>query len=400
MVHLDIRPANVFIKSGHDIVFPCSSLSSQPQHLHPNHHNNQHNHHNHTHNHHTHHPKPLSETTDSNTLPLDHHNNHNSAANIETNNKTHEDIRVEVERSILLGEYCLKLGDLGHARHLQEHIPIIEGETRYCPRELIDLETSNVDLRQCDIFSLGMSVYELCLGRFLGSQGEEDIIEWHNIRDGILQETFCHEYSIGFVDMIKQMIVEDPKARPSAHTIAHIAHTQLQLFNNHLSPSSISSTNFQTKGGIPGSHKTLPSPIATPRNNNNNNNARMNAHHPGLPPMPHTTTTGTGGGGKTPRYMNTTPTNSQQQQLLQGNNSNPVSRASTPVSSMMMETIPPSISMPIPSSSYPASYVEHLQKENELLQVQINQLLRAFAGFGPNAVDGVNTPFPPPPATQ
>jgi serine/threonine protein kinase len=57
-----------------------------------------------------------------------------------------------------------------------------EGQTRYCARELINSEEEFVDVTRCDVFSLGASVYELCLGRFLGAEGEEGSAEWHAIR--------------------------------------------------------------------------------------------------------------------------------------------------------------------------------------------------------------------------
>jgi wee1-like protein kinase len=57
-----------------------------------------------------------------------------------------------------------------------------EGENRYCPRELINSDADSLDLTKADMFSLGASVYELCLGRFLGSSGEEEMVEWHSIR--------------------------------------------------------------------------------------------------------------------------------------------------------------------------------------------------------------------------
>ena len=40
---------------------------------------------------------------------------------------------------------------------------------RYCSKELIVTnDGQTLDLRQADIFSLGASVYEMCLGRLLG----------------------------------------------------------------------------------------------------------------------------------------------------------------------------------------------------------------------------------------
>lgn len=44
------------------------------------------------------------------------------------------------------------------------------------------MEEEFLDVTRCDVFSLGASVYELCLGRFLGADGEQGIAEWHSIR--------------------------------------------------------------------------------------------------------------------------------------------------------------------------------------------------------------------------
>jgi hypothetical protein len=44
-----------------------------------------------------------------------------------------------------------------------------EGESRYCARELLNnLENKPIDPCKADIFSLGATLYELCLGRELG----------------------------------------------------------------------------------------------------------------------------------------------------------------------------------------------------------------------------------------
>jgi hypothetical protein len=51
-----------------------------------------------------------------------------------------------------------------------------------------------VDVTRCDVFSLGASVYELCLGRFLGAEGEEGSAEWHAIRSVSPYTALCSLY--------------------------------------------------------------------------------------------------------------------------------------------------------------------------------------------------------------
>lgn len=82
--------------------------------------------------------------------------------------------------ALLTGRCNLKLGDLGHCCLFGDTKNMNEGESRYCARELIN-EDGNLDLAKADMFSLGASVYELLLGRPLGSGGDGSS-EWHNIR--------------------------------------------------------------------------------------------------------------------------------------------------------------------------------------------------------------------------
>lgn len=49
--------------------------------------------------------------------------------------------------------------------------------------ELIQRTTNTLDLTKADIFSLGASLLEMCLGRKLCSSGEE----WRSLRDGRFQ---------------------------------------------------------------------------------------------------------------------------------------------------------------------------------------------------------------------
>lgn len=88
--------------------------------------------------------------------------------------------REKCENNIITGRYLMKLGDFGHCCRAQDFSTernswtsylvsmIEEGETRYCTKELITTDDiSSVDLYKADVFSLGASVYECCLGRSL-----------------------------------------------------------------------------------------------------------------------------------------------------------------------------------------------------------------------------------------
>ena len=74
---------------------------------------------------------------------------------------------------------------------------------RYVAREVFDCVVT--DLRAADMFSLGASVYELCLGRELGLTGVAEVQEWHNIRDGVLDDSFCAERSTALVQTVKEV---------------------------------------------------------------------------------------------------------------------------------------------------------------------------------------------------
>ena len=125
MVHLDIRPANIFIALSDSLQSNVKQTPGKPRH--------------------------------------------------------HRQIKKEdVSTGLLEGRYVIKIGDFGHVCRIDEiGFVLNEGETRYFAMELISSnETRSIDLTKADIFSVGASVYELCLGRKLASEGDE----WRAIR--------------------------------------------------------------------------------------------------------------------------------------------------------------------------------------------------------------------------
>lgn len=123
-----------------------------------------------------------------------------------------------ISKELLNKKYLLKVGDFGHCclvdqdGYLKPQVScnnqIREGEEMYCPRELIqenDISHIRYDLRKCDMFSLGISIYELCNGIKLGSSDVTSKQEWHNIRDGKLDKYFIDNYSQTLVNVIQEV---------------------------------------------------------------------------------------------------------------------------------------------------------------------------------------------------
>ena len=73
-----------------------------------------------------------------------------------------------------------KLGDFGLVTKISYHKDVEEGDSRYMSMEL--LSGDHKDLTKSDIFSLGCTLYEICLGRELPTNGPE----WQQIRAGSL----------------------------------------------------------------------------------------------------------------------------------------------------------------------------------------------------------------------
>jgi wee1-like protein kinase len=112
---------------------------------------------------------------------------------------------------IVSGEYVLKLGDLGHASKLDETNFVEEGEGRYVAKELIN-SIQKVDFAKADMFSLGATVYEICLGKALGTGAWE----WHALRNSQFDRSFFISYSKELCDCIISLMDPSPLNRPSS----------------------------------------------------------------------------------------------------------------------------------------------------------------------------------------
>lgn len=145
-------------------------------------------------------------------------------SHMHSKNIVHLDIKNENLYLTLDG--TVKIGDFGlscsvHAR------PAEEGDNRYLSCEVLDGKAS--DLTKGDIFSCGMSVYELALRRRLPATGEE----YHAIRSGVLGG-LSGNYSREFGDILRSMLHPVPSERPSASDLVNSPFLRPPLMNSEV----------------------------------------------------------------------------------------------------------------------------------------------------------------------
>jgi len=126
---------------------------------------------------------------------------------IHKNGMVHLDIKPE---NIFVKNDQFKLGDFGLVNKVSNHKDVEEGDSRYMSKELLSGE--HADLTKSDIFSLGITLYELCLvgGKELPHNGPE----WQDLRSGkipLLSNTALEMYNF-----IKIMMNPSYAERPSA----------------------------------------------------------------------------------------------------------------------------------------------------------------------------------------
>ncbi|XP_057534243.1 wee1-like protein kinase isoform X2 [Amaranthus tricolor] len=115
----------------------------------------------------------------------------------------HLDVKPE---NIYVKNGVYKLGDFGGATLLDQTLPIEEGDARYMPQEILNEKYDHLD--KVDIFSLGVSIYELLRGSSLPDAG------YQLLKVGKLPLLPSH--SLQLQNLLKVMVDPDPTRRPSA----------------------------------------------------------------------------------------------------------------------------------------------------------------------------------------
>jgi len=108
---------------------------------------------------------------------------------------------------------------------------INEGDSRYLARELLQGNFS--DLTKADVFSLGVTCYELATNpKELPCNGEE----WHRLRDGYIEDCFANHLSPSTLSLIRCMVHPVAAERPPcAEVLEHEAISLLRPKEIHSS---------------------------------------------------------------------------------------------------------------------------------------------------------------------
>ncbi|CAM9342786.1 unnamed protein product, partial [Phaeothamnion confervicola] len=139
-------------------------------------------------------------------------------------NMVHLDVK---PGNIFLKGGLYKLGDFGLVTPANAAGDVAEGDSRYMSRELLNESFS--DLTKCDIFSLGITLYELLAGGGNGggnggSNGggtgggalPPNGQEWHRLRDGSVSLLPPPAVPRELADVVRRMMQPDAARRPSA----------------------------------------------------------------------------------------------------------------------------------------------------------------------------------------
>jgi len=123
---------------------------------------------------------------------------------IHRNSMVHLDIKPE---NIFVKNDQYKLGDFGLVSKVGYNKDVEEGDSRYMSMELLNAGNCD-DLTKNDIFSMGVTMYQICSGRDLPMNGQE----WQDIRSCVLKP--FQDTPLEMEMIVKEMMNPQPSKRP------------------------------------------------------------------------------------------------------------------------------------------------------------------------------------------
>ncbi|KAJ8612928.1 hypothetical protein CTAYLR_006173 [Chrysophaeum taylorii] len=131
----------------------------------------------------------------------------------------HLDIKPANVFVVVAHQLTFKLGDFGLVSRANASGDVVEGDSRYMSKELLDDDVfdfdSRRDLTKCDVFSLGITTYEICRG---GTPLPPNGPEWHTLRTDP-PSLAPIGVPAGLDAAVHAMMRPDPTDRPSATSL-------------------------------------------------------------------------------------------------------------------------------------------------------------------------------------
>ena len=172
-----------------------------------------------------------NESTDSG-----HHSGSTKFTKIDSNSSSPVDDRVSY-----------KIGDLGHVAQVHGDSIPEEGDCRYMAPELLEMHIDREMLAKADIFSLGLTLFEAASLKDLPKNSLEDQ-EYEKLKAG--QLPYLDGYSKDFNNLLKAMVHPDPRARPSANKLASLQTLRGTNSSNNKSRSQLYQELKETKAKL------------------------------------------------------------------------------------------------------------------------------------------------------
>jgi len=106
-----------------------------------------------------------------------------------------------------------KIGDLGHVAQIQEGVSPTEGDCRYMAPEFLQMDLNTAYLTKADMYSTGITLYESASLIMLPRNSEDDAI-YRELKLGLLPP--LPNYSKGFYNLLRSLVYKNPARRVSA----------------------------------------------------------------------------------------------------------------------------------------------------------------------------------------